>query len=67
MGRQHLSPKSFGKAAAAWNDEFLRIRVNNETDPERLRAAIEHEIERHGDTRRERIGLLNERLQAIEE
>jgi hypothetical protein len=45
--------------------EAFQRRVYRCDDSERLTAAIEHEIERHGATRKERIGLLNERKQKL--
>jgi len=66
MGR-HLSPESYGRAAAGWNEEFFKIRVFNESDKERLRAAIEHEVDREGETRKDRIATINSRIQTVEE
>jgi len=67
MGRRTLSPTSFGRAAAAWDEEFFKIRVFNAGDPARLRAAIEHEAEREGETRKDRIAAINKRLATLED
>jgi len=67
MGRTTLSPESYGKAAAAWNAEFFKIRIYNESDPERLKAVIEHEVDRQSETRKDRIAAVNQRLQTLSE
>jgi len=67
MGRTVLSPDAYGRAAAAWDEEFFKIRVYNESDKERLRAVIEHEIDREGETRKDRIATINSRIQTVEE
>lgn len=59
----HLTPESFGRAAGGWNDDFFRFRVGTTDSKEHLRAVIDHEIDRRGETRRWRIGYVNEQLQ----
>lgn len=57
----HLPPDKWGDAAASWPDRFFRIRVSNEDDADRLRAALESEADRRS-PRKDRIARLNERL-----
>lgn len=61
MGRTTLSPENWGKHATDWGDQFFRIRVAQEQQPERLRAALRYEGAR-SDPRKERISALNTRL-----
>jgi len=66
MGRRHLQPETYGRAATDWDEQFFKIRVYNESDRERLRAVIKHEAERD-DPRRDRIATVNKRIQTLKE
>jgi transglutaminase-like putative cysteine protease len=61
-----LPPEAWGDAATTWPDRFFQIRVNNESDPDRLRAAAAAEANR-SDTRPERIARINKRLTTIQQ
>jgi hypothetical protein len=60
-----LPPDKWGDAATTWPDRFFAIRVSNESDPDRLRAAATAEAERDT-TRADRIARINKRLQNLE-
>lgn len=64
MGRQTLPPDKWGDAAVSWPDRFFAIRVSNETDPDRLTAALKAEAA-ETTPRKERIARLNKRLTAV--
>jgi len=57
-----LSAEKFGEAATQWGEQFFRIRATQEDSKERLRAMIEAEIERNGETRTDRIAFVNKML-----
>jgi len=59
-----LPADKWGDAAVSWPDRFFQIRVANETDADRLRAAASAEADR-ADPRPDRIARLNERLQDL--
>lgn len=67
MTRRTLPSEQYARAAAGWNDEFFQIRILDERDPERLRAVIEHEVERNAETRTERIAKVNQQLHRLGE
>ena len=62
----HLPPDKWGDAAVSWPERFFRIRVSNESDPDRLRAALEAEAAQSS-PRKDRIARLNERLADLRE
>jgi len=64
MTSGHLPADKWGDAATSWPDRFFAIRVSNESDPERLRAAASAEAQR-ADPRRDRIKRINKRLQTV--
>ena len=66
MGRQHLSTETYGTHATEWPDGLFAIRINNESDTERIDAAIRAEAQR-SDPRQARIGLCNRRKNELEE
>lgn len=57
--------KSFAMAMAGYHEQAFKRRVYRCDSAAKLRAVIEHESQREGDTRRERIGLCNKRLQRL--
>lgn len=61
-----LPPESWAKAACALDDATFRKRVKRCNDPERLRATLKREDTRPYETRTDRIGLLNQRLQKLQ-
>jgi len=65
MTSGHLPADKWGEAATSWPARFFAIRVSNESDPERLRAAASAEAQR-ADPRRDRIKRINERLQTLD-
>lgn len=64
MGRQRLTPKTFGAHATEWPDSLFAIRINNERNPERVREAIAAEAKR-SNPRAERVALCNRRLEEL--
>lgn len=62
-----LPPEQWGRMLGGYTDEAFKRKLYKCDDVERLRAAIEHEIERHGDTRQERIAKLNQRIASVRE
>jgi hypothetical protein len=60
----HLNPDDFGRAATAWGPEFFMIRITQEDDLERLRAAARHEADRDS-PRPKRIAQINKRIQRV--
>jgi len=66
MTNGHLEAETFGEAATQWGEQFFRIRATQETDPDRLRAMIEAEIQRDGETRTNRIAYVNKMLEQVE-
>ena len=65
MTSGHLPADKWGDAAASWPDRFFEIRVGNESDPERLRAAASAEADRT-DPRPDRIARINQRLTKLD-
>lgn len=65
MGRPTLSPETFGAHATQWPDALFAIRVDSETQVERLRAAVRHEAQR-SDPREERIARINRRIAELD-
>jgi len=65
MPGTHLPPDTWGDAAVSWPDKFFAIRVGNESDPERLRAAAEAEA-MTDNPRGDRIARINKRLSELE-
>lgn len=57
--------ESYAKAMAAYNAETFKRRVYRCDSAAKLRAVIEHESQREAETRRNRIGLCNKRLQKL--
>lgn len=60
-----LTADGWGDAAVSWPDRFFQIRVSNESDPERLEAAVVAEAQ--GPARKERIARINKRLATVRE
>lgn len=65
MGRQTLSPETFGEHATGWGATFFEIRIANEQKEERLREALKAEAAR-SDPREWRIAAVNKRLSEID-
>lgn len=64
MGRQTLSPETFGEHATKWGATFFEIRISNETKPERINEAIKAEAAR-SEPREWRIACCNKRLSEL--
>ena len=64
MGRQTLSPDTFGEHATGWGATFFEIRISNEQNAERVQAAIEAEAQR-SNPREWRIAACNKRLDEL--
>jgi len=65
MTSGHLPADKWGDAATSWPDRFFAIRVTNESDPERLRAAASAEADR-AEPRPDRIARINQRLTQLD-
>jgi len=59
MSKQ-LPADQWGEATTSWGIQFFKIRVIQEQDEDRLRAAVKAEAE--GKARRKRIAILNKQL-----
>ena len=60
-----VPPYQWGQLMAGLNERTFKRRLAQESDPERLRAALEREDTRPSPTRPERIAALNKRLQEV--
>lgn len=66
MPGTHLPPDKWGDTATTWPPRFFAIRVSNESDTDRLEAALKAEASRSS-PRKERIARLNKRLAEVRE
>lgn len=60
-----LKAEQWGQAAAAWGEEFFKIRVLQEKDIDRLREAVKYEAQNKA--RQKRIATLNKQIQKRQE
>jgi len=65
MGRYQLSTRDLALVLAAYDDAHFARRLQQESNAERLRAAVAYEIERPQPTRQERIARLNQRIKTV--
>lgn len=60
-----VPPHLWGRLMAGLDDRTFARRLAQESDPERIRAALKREDERQYETRVERIRKLNKRLNKL--